>query len=103
MTKKPNPAQLEFPFMETKTTITSRPQDAAEIEFDHLCTCVGSEYRDDRHTLECLCAPEIPNHWLWYPHDGELENGGVYVDPADRSKIYLFVKGYLVPAFLEES
>jgi hypothetical protein len=59
MTKKPNPAQLEFPFMETKTTITSRSQDAAD--------------------------------------------GGVYVDPADRSKIYLFVKGYLVPAFLEES
>jgi len=25
--------------------------------------------------------------WLFYPHDGELENGGVFVNPQDKSKI----------------
>jgi hypothetical protein len=32
---------------------------------------------------------------LFYPHDGELEKGGVYVHPTDKSHIYLLVNGRL--------
>jgi hypothetical protein len=31
--------------------------------------------------------------FLYYPHDGELEDGGVYVNPRDKSYIDLLVKG----------
>ena len=71
------------------------------------CTCGGSEYDDDprdkwsRHLPECPVSPDTTD-WLWYPHSGEIEDGGVLVNPEDRSKIYLMVKGYLAPAFLEE-
>jgi hypothetical protein len=34
--------------------------------------------------------------WLFYPHDGELENGGVYVHPTDKSHIWLLVKNRLI-------
>lgn len=66
------------------------------------CTCESiSEYNSedpiyDRHEPECALSPNLDG-WLWYPHDGELENGGVYVNPADTSWIYLLVKGYLCP------
>ena len=71
------------------------------------CTCVApSEFnaprsKSNRHMPECALAPDTTD-WLWYPHDGEIEGGGVWVNPEDRSKIYLEVKGYLAPAFLEE-
>ena len=69
------------------------------------CTCEGSEYdagdKWDRHTPECALSPDTTG-WLWYPHDGEIEDGGVWVNPEDRSKIYLEVKGYVAPAFLNE-
>jgi hypothetical protein len=70
------------------------------------CTCEDlSEYnegdpRHDRHLFNCALVPDMDG-WLWYPHDGELENGGVFVNPADPSRIYLLVKGYLCPAHLE--
>jgi hypothetical protein len=66
------------------------------------CTCdAPSEYNDadntemHRHLPDCALAPDIDDTWLWYPHSGELENGGVYVNPADVSTIYLEVDGYL--------
>jgi len=70
------------------------------------CTCGGSEYNTprskmNRHTLECPLSPDTTD-WMWYPHSGEIESGGVLVNPKDRSKIYLLVKGYLAPAFLEK-
>ena len=39
------------------------------------------------------------------PHDGGLENGGVYVNPADTSVIYLLEGGYLcrTPREVEEA
>ena len=65
------------------------------------CTCdYPSEYNSetdpdhDRHELGCDLAPDVTG-WNWYPHDGELEGGGVFVNPADDSCIYLLVKGYL--------
>jgi hypothetical protein len=77
------------------------------------CTCEEvSQYnspRDkwNRHLPECACSPEITDDWLWYPHDGELEDGGVWIDPGDPTKIYLEVKEgagyYLAPAFLGDS
>lgn len=30
---------------------------------------------------------------LFYPHDGELEGGGVFVDSSDDGHVYLLVKG----------
>ena len=48
-------------------------------------------------------APDLTG-WLRYPHDGGLENGGVYVNPADASVIYLLEDGYLwrTPREVEE-
>jgi hypothetical protein len=40
-------------------------------------------------------APDLKG-WLFYPHDGELQNGGVYVHHDDKSHIYLLVKGMLI-------
>jgi hypothetical protein len=37
---------------------------------------------------------------LFYPHDGELENGGVVVDPNCRDRIFLLVRGKLIRAEL---
>jgi hypothetical protein len=47
-----------------------------------------------RHEEGCALAPDLTG-WLRYPNDGGLENGGVYVNPADTSVIYLLVDGYL--------
>jgi hypothetical protein len=65
------------------------------------CTCVlPSVYNDPdrpgygRHEFECACAPNLEG-WLFYPHDGELEGGGIYVHPADRSCVYLLIDDYL--------
>jgi len=65
------------------------------------CTCnAPSEYNNEdnvsihRHEEECALAPNLEG-WLWYPHDGEIENGGVWVNPSDTSVIYLEVRGYL--------
>jgi hypothetical protein len=74
------------------------------------CTCdAPSEYNDpdkpayDRHLFDCALAPDITDDWLWYPHDGELESGGVYVNPTDRSCLYLVVKEYLCRVPLDET
>jgi hypothetical protein len=37
-------------------------------------------------------APDT-SKMLFYPHDGELEGGGVYVDPSNDGHVYLLVKG----------
>jgi hypothetical protein len=73
--------------------VTGRPETSD-------CTCEHpSEYNDggsyDRHEITCALAPNISD-WLWYAHDGELENGGVYVHPENKDCIYLLVNGYLV-------
>jgi hypothetical protein len=34
-------------------------------------------------------------HWAYYPHSGEIESGGVYVNLLDHSVIYLWCDGYL--------
>jgi hypothetical protein len=65
------------------------------------CTCVRPSEYDDRHELGCALTTDLET-WLFYDHDGELENGGVYVHPTDRSLIYLLVKGYLIPVPLSE-
>jgi hypothetical protein len=36
-----------------------------------------------------------PDGWLYYARDRELEDGGVYAHPTDKSHIYLLVKGQL--------
>jgi hypothetical protein len=68
------------------------------------CTCEApSEYNErgnpayDRHEINCKLAPDVEG-WLWYPHDGELEEGGVLVNPIDRTCVYLLVRGYLCRA-----
>jgi len=57
----------------------------------------------ERHELECALSPDLDD-WLFYPHDGELENGGVFVHPDENSHIYLKVRRYLcrVPLMLPE-
>ena len=57
-----------------------------------------------RHEEGCALSPDLTS-WLRYPHDGGLENGGVYVNPADTSVIYLLVDGYLcrTPRGVEEA
>jgi hypothetical protein len=59
------------------------------------CTCDPDEF--GRHTPECALSPDTSN-WLWYPASGEIEGGGVLVNPKDRSRICLLVRGYLAPA-----
>jgi hypothetical protein len=61
------------------------------------CDCDPDEFGDGRHTPDCPFAPDITG-WLFYPHDGELENGGVYVNPDDAGCIYPLVRGHLVIA-----
>jgi hypothetical protein len=65
------------------------------------CTCeVPSDYNSlsspdyDRHERGCDLAPNLDD-WQFYKHDGELENGGVWVNPSDLDCIYLEVRGYL--------
>jgi len=74
------------------------------------CTCENkSDYNHKentdmhRHEEGCALAPDLTG-WLRYPHDGGLENGGVYVNPADTSVIYLMEGGYLrrTPRGVEE-
>ena len=75
------------------------------------CTCENkSDYNHKentdmhRHEKGCALAPDLTG-WLRYPHDGGLENGGVYVNPADTSVIYLLEGGYLrrTPREVEEA
>jgi hypothetical protein len=62
------------------------------------CICDGpAEFGDKRHEPHCPCAPKLDNGWAWYPHDGELENGGVFAHLTDPRRIYLLVRGCLVP------
>ena len=65
------------------------------------CTCENkSDYNHKentdvrRHKEGCALAPDLTG-WLRYPHDRGLENGGVYVNPADTRVIYLLDDGYL--------
>jgi hypothetical protein len=66
------------------------------------CTCDALSGFDDQHTPECALMPDLRS-WLFYPHDGELEDGGVYVHPTDKSCVYLLVKGVLCRAPLYEA
>jgi hypothetical protein len=75
------------------------------------CTCKKkSDYNHKentdmhRHEEGCALAPDLTG-WLRYPHDGGLENGGVYVNPSDTSVIYRLVDGYLCrnPRGVEEA
>jgi hypothetical protein len=71
------------------------------------CTCdAPSEYNSprskwNRHLPECAKSPDLEG-FLWYAHSGEIEGGGVFVNPNDRSIIYLLVKGYLCPVSRED-
>jgi hypothetical protein len=73
------------------------------------CTCENKSYNHKentemhRHEEGCALAPDLTG-WLRYPHRG-LENGGVYVNPADTSVIYLLEDGYLcrTPREVEEA
>jgi hypothetical protein len=66
------------------------------------CTCDGpAEFGDGRHEPDCLRAPDLAG-WLFYPHDGELEDGGVYVHPTDQARIYLLASGMLIPVDAED-
>jgi hypothetical protein len=73
------------------------------------CSCqCPSEYNvpenpraDDRHEVYCALTPDLDN-WLFYAHDGELEQGGVFVHPTDKSRIFLLVKGYVFPVSLSD-
>lgn len=56
------------------------------------CTCEPDEF--DRHEMDCDLSPDLSG-WYWYPQDGEIEGGGVWVNPADPRVIYLEVKGRL--------
>ena len=63
------------------------------------CDCPSEYNHEDnfimhRHELTCNLAPLVAE-WNSFPHDGELEDGGVFVNPADDSCIYLLVKVYL--------
>jgi hypothetical protein len=65
------------------------------------CTCeFPSDHNDpenpayDRHEPDCDLSPDLTG-WLFYEHDGELENGGVWVHPTDKRRIFLEVDGYL--------
>jgi hypothetical protein len=60
------------------------------------CTCIGPLEFDDHHEIACDLIPDL-SECFWYPHDGEIENGGVWVDPKDLSAIVLKVKhSYIV-------
>jgi hypothetical protein len=68
------------------------------------CSCAHpSEYNRqenpeyDRHEPGCDLAPDLAG-MLWYPHGGEIENGGVYVDPDDSSYVLLQTRQYLCRA-----
>jgi|SRR6516225_6848173 hypothetical protein len=78
------------------------------------CTCdVPSEFNkpdnfpQHRHEYHCNLLPNLDT-WLFYPiavYDIEHEHGGgdgVYVNPKDKSLIYLEIDGYLCPAALAD-
>jgi hypothetical protein len=86
-----------------------QPDDEDDVFVRPGCTCEApSEFNRrenpsyDRHEPECALAPDVKG-WLWYPHDGELDRGGVYVHPGRRTHIYLLAGGYLSRAPLWES
>ena len=55
----------------------------------------------DRPSLASGLKDElVDTTWLFYPHDGELENGGVFVHPTEKSHIYLLVDDHLAEAVL---
>ena len=75
------------------------------------CTCENKSDHNHkentdthRHKEGCALAPDLTG-WLRYPHDGGSKNGGVYVNPADTSVIYLLEDGYLcrTPRGVEEA
>ena len=74
----------------------------------HLQKKSGYNHKENtdmhRHEEGCALAPDLTG-WLRYPHDGGIENGCVYVNPADTSVIYLLVDGYLcrTPRGVEEA
>ena len=86
---------------DTTQSSGSQTEASAENYRPPGCTCGCPHYYNDpdnpaydRHEFECNLAPDLED-WLFYEHDGELEEGGVWVHPTDRRCIYLEVKGYL--------
>jgi hypothetical protein len=53
---------------------------------------------EGRHWYKKVRAAGLLHEWLWYPHDGELVNGGVFVHPTNKTKIFLLVDGWLAEA-----
>jgi hypothetical protein len=98
-----NNKQTKGNIMDSNTQSSGSQTDASAEDYQAPgCTCDGpSEYNYPnnvayhRHGFECALAPNLNDGWLFYQHDGELEEGGVWVHPADKSCIYLEVNGYL--------
>jgi hypothetical protein len=67
------------------------------------CNCdMPEEFDDDRHRFDCPSAADVAG-WLFYCQDeelGELEAGGVFVNPHDRTQIVLLVKNVFIPVDL---
>ena len=59
------------------------------------CTCEGPLEFDDHHEPDCDLVPNLSG-WFWFPCDGEIENGGVWVNPKDLSAIVIEVKGHFI-------
>jgi hypothetical protein len=83
--------------------VSNNSRSSTSIEYRPAgCTCdepSEHNYPDNpayhRHVFDCELAPDINDSWNFYPHSGELEEGGVYVNPADLSCVWLLVKGDL--------
>jgi hypothetical protein len=53
------------------------------------CNCDGPlRYSDNRHASDCPLAPDLKG-WLFYPHDGELENGSRRADGSRARRRFL--------------
>ena len=65
------------------------------------CTCEEPSEFDDRHEIDCDLIPDLRG-WFWYPHDGEIENGGAWVNPKDLSAVCIEVKGYFIVVARED-
>jgi len=55
------------------------------------CDCPYEYNHEDnfsmhRHELRCDLAPDV-DEWNWYPHDGELEDGGVGIPEHFRASL----------------
>jgi hypothetical protein len=52
---------------------------------NRYCTCEEPSEFDDHHEIDCYVTPDLLG-WFCYPHDGEIENGAIWVNPKDRAR-----------------